>query len=282
MKNIASKRHWIFLLISLILAVFAFLASRVFVDRKPPEITVLSTPKLTANTTEKDLLNYCSVVDENLKSFIIEESELINVVEQGQVTYVAIDNANNVTKLVVDIDVDPEVKSFHVEAIKPLKLQIGNTLVGSDYFVLKNECGWTLKDNFEITGINNKTAGEYDVKVVSKKHESEPLFCTFEVDDYLAPKITLTDDLLETYTGLIWNDEYFLEFVDTIEDDKDDPSELINKVKTNWSSVMKPNNSGYVWNEGNYTITYSVTDSEGNIGKTTLMVRLRDYVGEGE
>lgn len=279
MRNFGSKGHWVFLIVSILLAAGAFVASRVFIDRQAPIITVLSTPKLTADTTEADLLEYCSVEDENLKSFIIEESELINVAESGQVTYVAIDETNNTTKLVVDVEVDPKVNSFHIEAIKPLKLQIGNNLIGTDYFELKNECGWTLRDNFDVSGINNKTAGEYDVKVVSKKHECEPLYCTFEVADYLAPKITLNEDVYETYVGLIWNDDFLLEFVDTIEDDKDSQDELLKKVKTNWRTVMKPNDLDYVWNEGNYTITYSVTDSEGNIGRTTMVIRIKKYEG---
>ena len=69
-----------------------------------------------------------------------------------------------------------------------------------------------------------------------------------------------------------------LEFVDYVEDDKDDGELLVNKIKTNWEDAMNPDEYGRIDNPGTYTVTYYVTDSEGNTGKTTLKVKLEDYV----
>ena len=38
---------------------------------------------------------------------------------------------------------------------------------------------------------------------------------------------------------------------------------------------MMPFSSGYMENVGTYTITYKVTDSDGNTGRTTLKLQLR-------
>ena len=158
-----------------------------------------------------------------------------------------------------------------------MKLQLDAVLDAGEYFELKNECGWTIKESFEVIGIDTKHIGEYDVTISSKKHPSEKLLSSFEVDDYLAPKIILSYETLENYTGRYWDEDYFLEFVESIEDDADDEDMLRSRVTTNWEAVMNPSESGQVNTPGTYTITYSVTDSDGHVGKASMKVKLSEY-----
>ena len=116
----------------------------------------------------------------------------------------------------------------------------------------------------------------YDVKVTAKNHsEVEPLVTTIEVDDLKAPTINLIQERIETSSGLYFSDEWFLRNVESVEDDNDDGEELKNRVTTNWEDVMFHKYGGYVESEGTYTITYKVTDSEGNTGTSTLRLTLR-------
>ena len=271
-------KKYLLLIFSIVIAISTLCVSLFVMDNSAPSININNTPVLACNITSNDLLNDVTVIDDDLKSFFIEETDILQIAETGKLTYVAIDESNNVSRKTVDVNVDSDVSTYHIEIVNPLQLQINTDLNGDDYFKLKNECGWTVSDNFVVNGINNKLVGEYDVTISSRKHVSENLNATFEVDDFLAPKIYLDRDVLENYTHRYWNDEYFLEFVDYVEDDNDDGDQLFNKIKTNWEDAMNPDEYGKVDNPGTYTVTYSVTDSEGNTGKTTLKVRLENYV----
>lgn len=270
----------VFLIISVLIAISVLCVSLFVLDNDAPTITLKSNPVLACNITRDDLLNNAVASDDDLKSFFIEENDLLQIAETGKVTYIAIDGSNNVRRVQFDVDVDSDVKTYHIEAIAPLEHQVNNILVSSNYFTLVNECGWNISDSFNVDGINTKQIGDYEVIVSSRKHQSPDFDAVFIVDDFKAPKIYLNTDLLENYTGRYWNDEYFMEFIDHIEDDNDDPNKLMNRVKVNWQSVMNPTSSGRIDNPGTYTVTYSVTDSEGNTGKTTLRVKLERYIGE--
>ena len=172
----------------------------------------------------------------------------------------------------------PVQKSHHLlkGANQTLRAQIHDTFKTSEYLKLVNSCGWEINDTFNIEGVNYDLKGEYDVKVTAKNHsEVEPLVTTIEVDDLKAPTINLIQERIETSSGLYFSDEWFLRNVESVEDDNDDGEELKNRVTTNWEDVMFPKYGGYVESEGTYTITYKVTDSEGNTGTSTLRLTLR-------
>ena len=247
------------------------------IDRKKPNIVVNDTPMLGCNVSFDDLMNYASANDDKgLKSFFIEEKSLNDIADYSYLTYVAIDEANNVTKKQVSVNVDPQVKTYHIEVLKPLQAQIKKTLKTDEYLVLKNGCGWKVEDSFVIEGVDYTLAEIYDAKISVKKHDNvESVYTTVEVDDFTAPRIILTEETYKDWVNMIYTDEYFLEFIDHIEDDKDAPEELLEKVTTNWREIMMPFSSGYMENTGTYTITYRVTDSDGNTGRTTLRLMLR-------
>ena len=259
-----------------LLSLGTFISTRVLLDNKKPVITVKGTPVLACKITYNDLLSYGEAQDEHLKSFFIEESSLSDIADNRYLTYVAIDESNNVAKQRVTVDVDADLTTYHIEALKPLKAQIKETFKTSGYLVLKNECGWDINDSFVIEGVDYSLVGTYEVKVKAKKHSNaEPLYTTIDVDDFYAPKIYLDREFMNSYAMLVFDDQYFLRFIDHVEDDKDDGEELKNKVTTNWREIMLPYENGYVTKAGTYTITYRVTDSDGNTGKTTLRLTLQ-------
>lgn len=278
MKNI------VLVIISGLVAISVFCVSKFAVDNDAPKIDLISKPVLACNITTQDLLNNAQASDPNLKSFFIEENDLITIAENGKLTYIAIDENNNVARLQVDVNVDSDVSTYHIETKAPLEHQVNTNLVASKYFKLVNACDWEVEDTFVVAGVNTKTIGEYDVTVASRKHSSQSFDATFIVDDLKAPKIVLDREVLNNYTGRYWDSDYFLEFIDHIEDDKDSEEDLIKRVKVNWESVMNPTSSGRVDNPGTYTVTYSVTDADGNTGKTTLKVKLEEdtYDDTGE
>ncbi len=267
----------ILFVLTLILCVGALASTYFLIDRENPTITVKNTPSLGCKVSLNDLMNYATAEDnKGIKSFFIEEKSLNEIADYNFLTYVAIDDSNNVTKKQVSVNVDSDVKTYHIEVLKPLQVQIKKTLKTNEYLVLKNECGWNVEDSFVIEGVDYTQAEEYDAKITVKKHNNvEPVYTTVEVDDFTAPRIILTEETYKDWINMIYTDEYFMGFIDHIEDDSDDPDELLETVTSNWREIMMPFSNGYMEITGTYTITYRVTDSDGNTGRTTLRLMLR-------
>lgn len=250
-----------------------------FSDNQKPTITVKNTPSLSCNITYDDLIKSAEAKDDNLKNFFIEEDDLSSIANSGSLTYVAIDESNNITKLNVPVDIDKSVLTYHIETIKPLKFQIKQTYNAEDYFVLKNKCGWQEDDDYIIEGVDFNYEGTYDAVVSSKNHHDiEALHIAAEVGDFLSPKIILNTTQANNYTERIFTDDYFMSFIDHIEDDEDDPNDLMNKIVINWKEVLPFLYDGYVDVAGTYQITYRVTDSQGNTGKTSLTLVLEKQI----
>ena len=256
-----------------LLCLIAVASTYFLIDNISPRITVNSTPTLGCSVSFDDLMNYASADDnKGVKSFFIEEKSLSDIADYNHLTYVAIDENNNVSKQRVSVNVDPGVKTYHIEILKqPLQAQLRESLKASEYLALKNECGWTIDDTFVVEGVDFTQAEEYDARIGVKKHNNvEPVFATVEVADFNAPRIYLTEETYKDWANMIYTDEYFLGFIDRIEDDKDDPDELLEKMNINWRESMMPRSNGLVDRGGTYTITYRVTDSDGNTGRETL------------
>lgn len=270
-------KKYVLLFLSVVFAVSVLLIC-LNVDNAAPEIIVNSKPYVACNIDEDSLLNYITVKDDNLKSVFIEETSLLEIAESGKITYVAIDDYNNISKKQIDVDVDNNINDFYIEVINDLNHQINKKLVPSNYFSLRNKCGWEVSDTFEVKGINISNKGEYDVVVRSRKHKADDLNVTFVVDDFLAPKIVLKKDIIENYSERYYDDNFFLYYIDHVEDDHDDPDVLANRVKVNWREAMNPSANGWIDRPGTYSVTYYVSDDDGNVGKTTLKVILTKEV----
>ena len=114
-----------FLIVSVILSVLAVGSTFVLLDRKSPTITSKETPTLGCGVKVEDLMAYGEAVDDKqLKAFFIEENELSDIADNNYLTYVAIDESNNVAKLRVPVVVDSDITRYHIEVLKPLKAQI--------------------------------------------------------------------------------------------------------------------------------------------------------------
>lgn len=249
-------------------------------DNKSPSINVKDIPKISCSLNYSDLLSYAYSDDSDLKTLFVEEKNLSEIADNGYLTYVAVDNNNNVSKKKINVSIAPELVNYHIELLQPLKAQIHETFKTSEYLTLKNACGWNVQDNFNIEGVDYDLKGEYEVKISVKSHPNvETLITTMEVNDFKAPVINLEYESIDTSSNLYFSDNWFLENVVSVEDDEDDGLELINKVSTNWKDVMFPTSTGYVSREGTYTITYRVTDSDGNTGTATLRLILRKQEG---
>ena len=272
--------HIVLFILAVIICAMAVGSTFILLDRKDPVIEAKGTPTLGCGVKLDDLLAYGEATDDKqLKSFFIEENELSDIADNRYLTFVAIDEANNVSKLRVSVIVDSDITDYHIEVLQPLKAQIRDTFKTSEYLALKNECGWDIDDSFMIEGVDYTLQGEYEALIKAKKHSYvTPIYTTVMVDDFKAPKIVLTNESLNDWTNMYYNDEYFLDLVDYVEDDNDDPEILKAKVTTNWRDVMNPSNSGYMSRTGTYNITYRVTDSDGNTGRTTLKLTLNQVV----
>lgn len=245
-------------------------------DRRAPDIEVSGTPSLACDVSFDDLLDHASASDDKgLKSFFIEEKSLDTIADNGYLTYAAVDEANHVSKKQVSVNVDPIMKQYHLELIQPLIFQVNETVKISDYVSLQNGCGQDIKDRISIEGIDYDKIGDYEVSISSKKHSQiEPLVVNAEVVDLTIPRIYLTSDTASDTAGRYFSEEYFLDFVDHVTDDKDSEAVLMNNVTCDYLDVLPIYESGLVNRAGTYTITYQVMDSDGKTSTAQLLFTL--------
>ena len=266
------KSNLVVAIILAVLSLSAIAVTFVVTDRVAPTINISGNPKIGCEVTLNQLLTYGSASDNReLKSFFIEENSLLDIADNRYVTYVAIDESNNVSKKKVNVNVDRDITTYHIEVLEPIKVQLRGQFQSSKYLALRNECGWDIKDTFIVDGVDYNTIGEYDVIIKSKSHPNvKSVFETVEVDDYLSPKIKLDSESHRAVSYSYFDDDYFLAFVEDIVDDKDSTNELKRKITCNWKDVLNADDDGYVRRVGTYTITYRVTDSDGNTGRANM------------
>lgn len=280
------KKFIPFLAISL-LCIVAVCAAFFLIDHKRPAISVNDTPTLACDLSFDDLMNFANAEDDKeLKSFFIEEKSLYQIAENGYLTYIAIDENNNVTRKQVYINSDPAIKTYRIELLKPLQFQVNEPVVAEDYAVLKNGCGWTINDPLFIEGLDSEHIGIYDIEIFSRKHSSvERIKDVAEVDDFRSPKIILNTDAITITSQRVYTDEYFLDLIQEVRDDMD--NNLIDQVICDWREALNAYESGYIDISGTRTVSYSVNDSDGNSGQAQISVRINvpvivEEVTEGE
>lgn len=269
-------RNVILGLLVTLLCIGAVASTYFTLDRRSPDIRANGTPSLACNTSFDDLLNYASASDDKeIKSFFIEEKSLDTIAENGYLTYVAVDTSNHVRKLQTSVTVDSLLKQHHIEILKPLQFQVKEAPVVSEYVVVKNGCGWTLDEHIEIENVDFTRIGKYDALIYSRKHSDiEIMEEEAVVDDFRVPKILLNESYAEGLSSRHYDDDYFMGFVDHVEDDHDNVQTLYEKITCDWRKILSASDSGYVSKPGTYTITYRVIDSEGFEGMSQLTLRL--------
>lgn len=249
-------------------------------DRTTPEIRIISTPRLDENSGIDDLLDYAEAYDENLKSFTIEDTSILHILENEHITYVAIDNYNNVSKAKVNVEIDTKYKNCNIVSICEPTIQVNDKFDVSDYFVLQNEYGVNIEDKLIVGKVDTSKVGEYTISIKSSSNLCDPLETTIRVINENAPRITLTKNTIEYYVDTYWSDYDFTNIIDTLEDDVDSYDYLLENISIDWERALKAQSDGYVSIPGTYEVTYTVTDSDGNETKTTVNVILDEPVIE--
>lgn len=261
------------IIISLLVAIGIFAYSYFMYDRKEPTIEVIKTPILACNIGLDDLLDFVRVPDDDLKTLFLEETDMMDILETGKATYVAIDSNNNISKLKINVEFNDELKNIHIEEAKPLKITANSNFNLNEYFVIANECGFSKRGEFSISGVDCSVNGEYSAVVSSKIDECDDINVLFSIIQEGAPTVHLEDHIIYAGTNERFSTYYFNRLVDDIYDDND----TYLQASTNWKDVLVKNDDGR-YSQGEYIVTYYVTDSDDNIGKSTLKVIVdKDY-----
>lgn len=267
-------KKFVFLIISILVFAGVVASSFYIGDRVAPEITIISTPTLNEDSNYEDLIDYAKAYDENLKSFFIEDLNVTSIIDNNSVTYVAIDESNNVTKLKSHVDIDPGYVTYHIECLRDPIIQVDTKFNVNDYFEVENEYGVKIDDRLKVSKIDTTKIGDVNIEVEATARKCEPLELTFSVTNKHAPVISLTKDTIDYYTNSYWSDNDFLTIIDTIEDDVDSEEYLLDNISIDWMDALNADDDGYVYITGSHTVTYIVTDSDGNITRTTVEVIL--------
>lgn len=270
----------LFFCVSLVVFV-GVVASSVFIgDKTAPTIEIIRNPKLSKDCPYEDILNCVNVYDENLKTFFIENDDVSNVINTKCVTYVAIDESNNVTKVKVPVDIDDDYNTFHIVTKKDLIVQLGERFNLDDYFELRNECDVVVEDRLKMSKFNTNNLGTFDVKIESTQFESEPINVTVTVVDENAPKISLDVEEIYLNNNTYLSDSDFLNHISILEDDKDSKEDLLENIEINWKDVLSADEDGYVYEAGSFEVTYDVVDSDNNKSNAKITVHLEELVRE--
>lgn len=261
-------KKFIALLVCLLICIGAIVGIYFYTDNKAPIITIKDNPKVGCSIEPDDLLEYASASDEHLKFFFVEEQNIKDIVKNKYVTYVAVDEDNHVTTDSVSVELDSKLTTYHLELTdNDIKTQVSKSIDPKEYVSLKNDCGWDIDETLTVEGVDYSSIGLYDVKISAKNYpDVEPIYARVIVGDYESPKIILKQEEGYDYSDKKFTDDYFNEIVETVEDDKDSSDELMKRVSSNWHSVLKADEDGYVDKVGTFTITYKVVDSDGNSG----------------
>lgn len=268
----------VYILLSIFIFVAVVVSSFLIGDKVAPVIEIKSTPMLNEDSDYEDLINYVEVYDEDLKSIFIENINVSEILDKKQVTYVAIDNSNNITKLKSSVDIDPKYATYHIACIKDPNIQVNTKFNVSDYFELQNEYGIKIEDKLKTNNVDTSKVGDYEIEVSASSFDCEPISATVSVTNENAPTISLTKDTIDYYTYTYWSDNDFLGIIDSIEDDKDSSEYLLENTYVDWKEALDADDDGYVSVVGSYTVTYTVIDSDNNETKTTVEVILDEPI----
>ena len=270
MKNI------VLIIITLLICIGGVSSTYLLLDRSSPDIIIISTPSMGCDVSFDDLLSFAQASDDKgIKSFFIEEDSLNSIAENGYLTYVAVDTSNHVKKKQSTVNVERSLKEYRIEILKPLSFQVKEIPNIEEYLRITNGCNWDIDEQVEIDGVDLNKMGTYEAEIYSRKHSNiEPLIKEVTVSDLRIPVIMLNSESAEGSSERYYSDDYFLSFIDHIEDDVDDAETLREGVLCDWMEALGASQSGYVSRSGNFAITYSITDSDGNIGTAVLNMRL--------
>ena len=136
-------------------------------DTKAPDISVRSNEMtIGCKTSYSDLMDYASVTDDDVEEFFIEEKDLVEIITNKKVTYVAIDKSSNVAKETVYINPDKDVANYYIDIIKEPVFEYKQDFLITDYFRVKNGCGLEFEGNLKIDGLDINKTGKYEISLV--------------------------------------------------------------------------------------------------------------------
>lgn len=258
-----SKGNILIFIASLIILGATIVSSRVLVDAKSPEITIVNENfKFSCLTKYEDLLNNAYATDENLKYFFIENEDINDIVEAKAVKYVAIDKSGNVTKKVLPLNLTQDVYNYSISLKKDFVVQMGEEVNFHDYFELKNHCGWKKEGIFNVSGYDLNNVSVYDVIISSPN--AEDLALEMAVIDTKTPVIKLFRNEITLYVD---EDFDFKENIQEISDDFDSQEDLMDSLKIEKDDLSKV---------GEHVVTYKTVDSDGNRGIATIVVTVKE------
>lgn len=264
-----SYKKLVILLLVLILcggSVFFIMLTK---DKDAPVISVRSNEMaIGCKTSYSDLMDYASVNDDDVREFFIEEKDLVEIITNKKVTYVAIDESSNVSKETIYINPDKDVANYYIDIIKEPVFEYKQDFLITDYFRVKNGCGLEFEGNLKIDGLDINKTGKYEIIVSDIKNSAiEPLILEAEVIDSGSPKIKLKyEEVILEY-----KEEFdFKRVIDTLKDDKDSYEDLLKGLKID----NKVDNT----KAGKYEVIFTVTDSDGKTESMTLPVTVKEEV----
>jgi cell wall-associated NlpC family hydrolase len=215
--------------------------------------------------SSSDIKNYISAIDNvdgDVSSFITTDKKLDTSKISTQEILVSVDdNAGNSTQQKYLFNVcDTTAPTIKLKSGATVKLDYGKTFNYKDYFEIKDNYDKDVTIKLDGT-IDSKKDGEQTVTLTatdqSNNQSSQKI--TVEVTDISAPKITLSSSKVTIKEGQSFNSKkYLTSAIDNKDGDLTSKVSIDGKVNTDKA--------------GTYTVTYKVSDTEGNSSSKSLTV----------
>lgn len=247
------------------------------VDRTIPVIQVSSEQiDVSVKVTEEELLEGVfatdekdgdltnSVIVESISKFVDKEKHIANI------TYAVADSDNNVVKKVRKVKFT-DYKSPEFTLTQPLYFNVGSDIDVSDVLGAEDKYDGDISSKVKILSstVSTGRAGEYTIKaqVTNSFGDTSKLNAVVIIaqNNNLSPKILLKRNIVYINKGDEFHAEKYIESV--IDHNEEDISEK--SVKVTGSSVDTEE-------AGCYNVEYTVSDKDGNEGKTYLTVVVED------
>ena len=240
-----------------------------FSDRKAPKITMTSTMPIDV-TCELDIqqalagINAIDNKDGDLtESIFIEEQSEDLILQSGKITYVVVDKAKNVAKQTRTVTTNNRKNKRVIVSNLPDNIAIDQVIDLSDYISMLDGCGKEVAGEFIFPTIDTTTPQVLEIVISDANKVAQDLEISLEVVDYESPIIILTAEK----TKVIDTEQIdYLDYIKKVSDNKDSKNELLETVTINEYVDLNF--------EGEYIITYTINDSDGNTASADLIIEI--------
>ncbi len=243
------------------------------IDNEAPKLEITKDKITTLYGYEPDYLDYILTTDNSsdaVKVDVYDDHIDYKKVWNGKITIKATDSSGMFTMIDVELDIVDTIKP-ELKLLKPILVSLNGEIDIKEFLVATDHHDGNRTDFIEFENFDNSKLGtQYIYASVRDKSDNEArLQVKVEVVDDEAPIIefNINDARIDINEDITY--DKMKSFIKTVTDNYSDV--FIDDVKIDFSNVFNT--------LGTYPVYYSIKDSSGNLGESTLFVKVVQMTG---